>query len=560
MGNKVHAWSGGDLKQALRASARWLSQHTEAINALNVFPVPDGDTGTNMSLTMQAAVKEMNGITEAEAVSGVINAAAYGALMGARGNSGVILSQLLRGMSRSLENDDELTTSVLAKALTEASNVAYKGVIKPVEGTILTVARESAEAAVEAAEKSSDLEYVLTHIVNEARNSVARTPTLLDELRQANVVDAGGQGWLTILEGMLRFLRGEVPEEIITPVTVEPAQLPAMEGGIVHRAEEMYGYDTQFILKGTNLNVAEIRDHIAQMGVSVVVVGDERNIKVHVHTPRPGDVLNYGIEMGTMIDVVVENLDQQYEDYAKTYGSTETYYEPTSAVRQDQPLPLPGSDIAIIAVAAGDGLKRVFTSIGASLVVAGGQTMNPSTEELLQAVNSVPASQVILLPNNSNIILAAQQAQQLATKEVIVIPTKTIPQGISALIALNSHSNFEENVAAMTEAVDDVQTAEITTAVRSVEIDGVAVEEGQIIGLLNGKLTIAGINPDEVVFNMLEQMEAENCEIITIYYGIDILTRDAESLAEKIRESYSEQVVEVVSGEQQHYHYIISAE
>jgi DAK2 domain fusion protein YloV len=528
---------GKTFCDALGAGMAWLERHLDIINSLNVYPVPDGDTGTNMFLTMQAALKETAALTELT-VGNVAQAVAHGALMGARGNSGVILSQLLRGVAKVLGEREEMSASDLAAALEEGANTAYKGVIRPVEGTILTVARESAAVAKKAAAENEDITQMLELTVEEARQSVARTPSLLPELHEAGVVDAGGQGFLTILEGALRLLRGDeieigrVSGTLARPTLATTAQ---------------YGYDTQLLLTGAGLPLEQIRAMIVSMGDSVLVVGDEKTIKVHVHTGRPGAVIDYCIGMGSVSDVVVENMQHQSEVFA--------------AARADKAMPLQElTDIAVIAVAAGSGLHRVFRTLGVSAVVNGGQTMNPSTEDLLNALESVTAPNIILLPNNANVILTAQQTQQFTIKQVRVISTKTIPQGISALLAFNYQADLEENVRAMGEAAARIQTAEITKAVRSAQVNGLKVQSGQVIGLLNGELKASGASTEEVADEMLRQMQAGSYDIITVYYGQDSTPASAQVIAARIREQYPEQEIEVVDGGQPHYNYIISAE
>jgi len=534
---EINSCSGGGLRQALEASTTWLERHVQTINALNVYPVPDGDTGTNMLLTMRAALEELNN-SSAQSASAVAHTVSYGALMGARGNSGVILSQLFRGLARSLDKKKTFTALELAQAMKEASATAYKGVIKPVEGTILTVAREAADAAAAAAEERNNLLYVLERTVAEARHSVARTPSLLSVLADAGVVDAGGQGLFVILEGALRLLQGRAVEAV--PELAAAIDLRAFEG-------QEYGYDTQFVIQGENLNVEEIREAIATMGDSVLVVGDSNTVKVHLHTDEPGTPLNYAAGWGSLKEIVVENMQEQYEEFI--LGQTRP---PLLAEEL--------GDIAILVVAPGAGLASVFESLGASAVVPGGQSMNPSTQELLEAIESLNAEKVIVLPNNGNIIMTAQQARELSQKKVVVVPTKTIPQGVSAVLAFNYQADLETNAQMMQRATHGVQTAEITTATRAAQINGVSVEEGEIIGLLNGALTASGNTLEEVVQEMLRQMKADEHEIITIYCGEGIAGTEPERLADEIRASYPDQEVELVDGGQPHYHYILSAE
>jgi DAK2 domain fusion protein YloV len=532
---------GRGLKRLIGAGLAWLGRHQAAINALNVYPVPDGDTGTNMLLTMQSAYQEIQNSPEEE-VSAIAQKVAHGALMGARGNSGVILSQIFRGFARSLEGMAAFNTIQFAAALREAAVMAYKGVIKPVEGTILTVAREASEAAVTAAASSADLTYVLERVVQEARESVRRTPTLLLVLAEAGVVDAGGQGLFVILEGMLRYAKGEqlaADTQFAEAMNLQPLHLESEEG---------YGYDIQFIIHGEDLKVEEIRGAIASMGDCALVVGDSRAVKVHVHSPEPGTPINYGASVGSLSRVIVENMQEQYQDFILSKAQ--------KPMAPSEPL----SGIGTVVVAPGPGLLTVFESLGASVVVSGGQTMNPSTEELLTAVANTPSDDVIILPNNKNIVMAAEQAKALSEKNVEVVPTITVPQGISALLALNYQADLATNSRVMADAANTIQTAEITTAVRSVCVNGVDVQEGRVIGLVNGKLKVTGVSPAMVVMEALKEMHAEDYEIITVYYGESVTGDDAQQLADDILNHYPEQEVEVIDGGQPHYHYILSAE
>jgi len=534
---------GQELKEWVRAGLAWLQNHQEAINALNVFPVPDGDTGTNMVLTMQSAWSEVARSPERE-VGKVAHKVAHGALMGARGNSGVILSQIWRGLARSLDGKEVLTGADLAVALQEGAQTAYKGVIRPVEGTILTVAREVAEAASEAARRSEDLVYILEQVVRRARDAVARTPDLLPVLAEAGVVDAGGQGLYVILEGMLRHLRGEsVAEDLRLTRAVDLTAAAPMP------AEEGYGYDVQFIIVGQGLDVEAIRRDIDAMGESTLVVGDPSTVKVHVHVPDPGVPLSYAVKLGSLRDVVVEDMQAQYQQFVEGRERPPVLSAPMSA-----------TEIATVAVVAGEGLARVFQSLGAAAIVRGGQTMNPSTEEILQAVESVPSNRVVILPNNKNIILAAQQARDLSDKRVVVVPTRTIPQGIAAILALNYQADLETNARVMTEAAEEVQTGEVTVATRDVTLNGVSVRQGQVIGIHDGELVVAGDTPDEVVEALLERMNPSELEIVTLYYGADVTAEAAEALAERLEEKYPDLEFEVIEGGQPHYFYIISAE
>jgi len=537
----IETCNGQSLKHLLQVGLAWLERHQQAINALNVYPVPDGDTGTNMLLTMQSACQEIQN-SPLQEVGVIAQMAAHGALMGARGNSGVILSQILRGFARGLEGLAAFDSLQLASALREGANTAYKGVIKPVEGTILTVARESADAAARAATASRDLRYVLDQIVREARASVSRTPTLLKVLAEAGVVDAGGQGLLTLLEGMLRHLQGE-------QIEIDHALVAAVDLHALHPDnEEGYGDDVQFIIHGEGLNVEEIRDRISAMGESALIVGDSRAIKVHVHAPDPGPAISYGASVGSLSRVIVENMQEQYQGFIMSKSQ--------APAAPEQPL----SGIGTVTVTPGPGLSKVFESLGASAIVSGGQTMNPSTEDLLQAVERIPADEVIILPNNKNIVMAAEQAKLLSEKKVEVVRTASVPQGIAALLALNYQADLETNARLMAEAIESVGTAEVTTAIRSAQIDGIQVREGETIGLINGKLEVKGASPEEVILAALARMNADECEIVTLYYGEAVDEDTAQELAAAIANAYPHQEVEVVDGGQPHYPYILSVE
>jgi uncharacterized protein len=556
---RISVFDGQDLKKALLAAAAWLEEHHEAINALNVFPVPDGDTGSNMSATMQAA---MRGIVDSnETSAGVIAAkVAHGALMGARGNSGVILSQTFRGLAQGLDKKQTFAAPDLANALEEASRLAYRAVLKPVEGTILTVVRDSADAAKQSAERGNDLVGLMQEVVTAARQSVARTPDLLPTLKQAGVVDSGGQGFCTILEGVWRYIRGEAVEldatEAATLAPVRPSSPPeahVKKGRVT--IEEEFGYEVVFLLRGEKLDVEGIRQSIIALGgVSTVVAGDEKMLKVHTHTPWPGKILDYGVGLGSLLDINIENLQEQSLTYA---AESEVEHASDDAANNETP---PIHPIATVAVVSGAGFEKVFRGFGVNELVSGGQTMNPSTEELLAAVNAISTKQVIILPNNSNVILSARQVTNLTDKEVYIVPTDTMPQGISALLAFNYDADFATNCHAMTEAANNTQTAEITTAVRTVMIGGVRVREGDYIGLINGNLTIAGQNIDQVIHDTLQRMHIDRYEIVTLYYGEDVTMQEAQETAKRIKAQYSHIEIDVVDGGQPYYAYILSAE
>ena len=553
---RISVFDGQDLKKAMLGGAAWLAEHRDAINALNVFPVPDGDTGSNMSATMQAAIRAIEASEETSA--GVIAAKlSHGALLGARGNSGVILSQILRGVAQGLDKKQTFTASDLAAAMQAAQQLAYRAVLKPVEGTILTVARETAEAAQFSAGRGDDLVTLVQEMVMAARQSVARTPDLLPVLKQAGVVDSGGQGFCTILEGIWHYVRGggaEATQGVTaqaasSALSTHAAELVGKKGRV--QIEEEFGYEVVFLLRSEHLDVEGIRQSIIDMGgVSTVVAGDEKMLKVHTHTEWPGKILDYGVSIGSLLDINIENLQEQSLAYA---AESEAEHAQDDA----QPLTL---QIATVAVVSGPGFEKVFQGLGVSSIVPGGQTMNPSTEELLVAVKAAPVRQVILLPNNSNVILSARQVPDLCDKEIYIVPTESMPQGIAALIRFNYAADFATNCRAMTEAATSIHTAEITTAVRSAQIGGVRVREGDYIGLVDGNLTMAGPDMQRVIRETLQHMDIQNFEIVTLYYGEGVSAKEAEETARRIKQLYSQLEIEVVDGGQLHYAYILSAE
>ncbi|MBN2463293.1 MAG: DAK2 domain-containing protein [Dehalococcoidia bacterium] len=543
---QVRSCDGQEFRDMFAAGSIWLEKSVPDINAINVFPVPDGDTGTNMFLTMRSVMEEADRISDGS-VSAVSKAMAQGALMGARGNSGVILSQFFRGLAKGLDDKDSITGSDLAAALNEACRAAYKGLSQPVEGTMLTVIKDAARAAQEAARTApDDLTRVTEAAVGEARDSVARTPLLLDVLLEAGVVDAGGQGIYVLLEGVLRYLEGKVEEMRYRRPQMVAAELPVGTTATPHvtESEEPYGYCTNFLLEGHKLNPDKIRKNLEGKGQSVVVVGDEATIRVHIHTYDPGGIIRFATSLGTLHQLQIQNMDDQHVGFVEMQKER-----------------LPSSDIGVVAVAAGSGMKEVFRSLGAAAIVTGGQTMNPSVQEILQSVEAVPSQKIILLPNNKNIILAASQVQSLTSKEIAVIPARTVPQGIAALIAFNYEGSMEENVQVMEDAVATVKTVEITEAARSTKLQGLKISKGQVIAILDDeKLLAADDNIEKVLFEALDKIDIDSAEVVTVYYGADIESTQAEQVIQKIRDRYNDKQVEMVSGGQPHYHYIVSLE
>ncbi len=561
-------WGGQDLKRAMAAASAWLARNADAINALNVFPVPDGDTGVNMALTMQSAINHVADSpshSAAEIASGI----SHGALMGARGNSGVICSQIWRGFAEGIAGKERISAREFADGLAAATATAYRAVLKPVEGTILTVVREMGEGATQAASTLNSYSYVLAETAKAARLSVARTPTLLDKLRDAGVVDAGGQGLFVLMDGMRRYAEGEDIDTVeIEEATGPLAHTTGVEGG-VHVEHGEYGYCTNFLLVGDGWDFDEVRAHIASFGESAVIVGDDRIVKVHIHTDTPGTVLNYATNLGSLRQISIANMQDQHEDFLQMHGQGAPADDATAvhsaagaarASGRDVDSSVAQTRIAVLSVASGPGLVDVFRSMGATGIIEGGQTMNPSTEELLKAIEKVPQNEVILLPNNGNIVMAARQTPQLTKKRVVVVPTETIPQGMAALIALNYQATLEENVKGMEEAASQVQTGEITRAVRDARVEGLDVKSGDIIGLLNNVLVTTAPTREEVAWDLLARMGASERELITIYWGGDLDQESAEAFRQQVSERYPDAEVELVSGGQPFYDYIISAE
>ena len=522
----------------------WLEKNATVINALNVFPVPDGDTGTNMLLTMQSVMAEAERAQDTVA-SEIARAMAKGALMGARGNSGVILSQIMKGFATGLTDKEKFGPCELADALDQASTAAYAGLSQPREGTMLTVIKDAAAAAKNgAAQNGHDLVALMEMVVEEARNSVERTPQLLDVLRDAGVVDAGGQGVYIILEGILYYLKDEEisvePEKRDAPVIKQPAPVTA---GSVSGNEKAYGYCTEMIIKGDELRQDQIRHWVESQGESVLVVGDEDTVKIHVHTLHPGTIIEFAISLGTVHDLKIQNMDDQHEDFLQIPGRPEKL-----------------TDIAVVAVVAGEGLQEAFRSLGATAVIPGGQTMNPSCSDILQTINSVSSDQVIVLPNNKNVIPSARQAAELTEKTVKVLPTRSIPQGLSAMVCFNGEAGLNKNLAEMSRCQYQVRSVEITTAVRDARVSELQIKKGNYIGLIDGDIKVACDSLDQAVFQSLEVVDAGSAGIVSLFYGDQVEDDEAAELGDSIKEKYPDLDIEVIRGSQPHYSYIISVE
>ncbi len=552
-----------DLQSLFRAAYEWLAHNYEMVNRLNVFPVPDGDTGTNMLLTIKSAWANIANRHNAT-VGDVAEAAAEGAHHGSRGNSGVILGQILQGFSQSLREKATITTHDLAQALHEAAEAAYKAVPAPVEGTILTVAREVGVAAEAASHKTRDIRDMLAHIVAAADESVLRTPELLPVLKQAGVVDSGGKGLFLVFEGMHRAMTGQyVPtREGESPAVDERYEQMERKG---HRTlpPVEWGFDVQFLIEQPNKPVDTIAADIAAMGDCPLVEGDEHLVKVHVHVFDPGVPISYGIATGFITDVVVENMDdmalamrQRTEPTAAEAAAAQS----PAAPMQDEAI------IGVVAVTPGPGFAEIFAHLGAQGLVQGGQSMNPSVAELADSVAALPMRHVVILPNNGNILMAAQQAAKVVAKgergqTLHIVPTRTVPQGIAALTAYDpAADDVDVLVKAMSAHMNDVETGEVTQAVRSAEVDGITVSQGDIIGLDNGKLVSCGRSVIDVSLDLLAKMNAAEGALITIYFGDFVAEAAARDFAETVRGEYPEQDVELAFGGQPHYHYILSVE
>jgi DAK2 domain fusion protein YloV len=545
--NQKYPIDGQVFKTLIESSLAWLRTNQQAINVLNVFPVPDGDTGTNMVLTMQAAWDEIANSAEHN-IGKLAHQVAHGALMGARGNSGVILSQLWRGFARALDNIETLDGNLLVTALHQGRNTAYKGVVRPVEGTILTVAKDITAEGENSLAETQDPYDILERIVAAADASVLRTPDLLPVLKDAGVVDAGGKGLSIILEGMLRYVKGLALDVAIA--TVQPLAAMNLENTLDNLEP---GQDYEVVVDfhpSQELNIAQFYEDLQLIGTSIQLGEGDGIYRMHIHVPSDKlyEPIQYTNTLGVVTKAAIENLRAQME---------EVDHQRLSSL---QLTPVEPGQIATVAVAPGPGIARVFASLGVSAIVEGGQTMNPSTQEILDAFENLPTDQVIILPNNKNIVLAAQAAAKLTVKNVIVIPSRTVPQGMSAMMRLIPTGNIKDIAAEMKAALGDVETGEITTATRSVEIDGVDVQEGQIICLLNGKLVLAADKLKDATLGLLKKAHADHFELITLFYGAGVARMEVDAIVDSIRKKYPGQEIEVQDGGQPHYQFIISIE
>ena len=531
------------FKRALLGSLSWLSANHEEANRLNVFPVPDGDTGTNMLLTLQSAVEDIKESNAAE-VSKIAKLASHGSLMGARGNSGVILSQIFRGFARAVEGKSSLTPAELAAAFEEAANAAYRAVNKPTEGTILTVAREAGRAAAAAAgSPNATVPQVIAAAAAGARAAVLKTPSQLQILREAGVVDAGGFGLQIILEGMLKSVEDV---ESSAALTVARPAAPVASQVAVALPEGGWGYCTEFLIEGTGLDLDRIKNQIEALGNSVLVVGEPELVKVHVHTDDPSRVITLAGGYGKLLKLNVGDMSTQHK---RIIDSENLAARPPRA-----------NGVGLVAVVAGIGLVDIFRGLGVDAIVEGGQTMNPSTQDMLTAIDSVPYGEVILLPNNRNVILAAKQVPGLTQKKVHVLETHSVPQGVAAVVAFRGDRPGAENVAAMKSEAERVQTIEVTHAVRDTRSNGLKVKKGDVIGLINDKLEFAGTDYGEVVNKALSKLGPDSYELVTVYRGEGASDDELAKLESEIRTSHPGLEVEVQQGGQQHYPFILSVE
>ena len=562
------------VKNAFLAGAKGLSDKKEWINELNVFPVPDGDTGTNMTLTIMAAAKEVAALND-PSMEQLAKAISSGSLRGARGNSGVILSQLLRGFTKEIKTVDEIDTTTLANAMVRGTETAYKAVMKPKEGTILTVAKGMADKALEMAAETDDIEVFAQAVIKEGDRVLNLTPEILPVLKQAGVVDSGGQGLMQVIKGAFDGLTGNV-----TDFTLDGAEAPAngaaektVQTGNgaartdIDTADIKYGYCTEFIIKlekeYTDEDEAELKKYLGSIGDSLVVVSDDEIVKIHVHTNHPGLAFEKGLTYGSLSRMKIDNMREEHEErviqdserLAKEQAQADTVKQ------EEKEEPEERREYGFIAVSCGDGLSEIFKGIGADYLIEGGQTMNPSTEDMLNAIAHVNADHIFILPNNKNIILAANQARDLTEdKEIIVVPSKTVPQGITALVNFMPDLTSKENLENMTAEMERVKTAQITYAVRTTNIDGMDIEKGDIMAIGDKGMLAVEHSPEEAAKAALKAMLDEDSELVTIYYGCDVKEEDAEKLKEEAEKEFPDKELELQYGGQPIYYYMISAE
>jgi DAK2 domain fusion protein YloV len=542
------------LKKAIIHAAFVLRQNKKIVDALNVFPVPDGDTGTNMSLTMDQAVKELTEISSTD-LKKVADKAAWGSLMGARGNSGVILSQLFRGFAQGIPTGrDSISCMELALAYKSGVDSAYRAVMRPVEGTILTVARETAEKMIFEAKRSNNLEKILDNTLRYGEKVLEKTPEMLKELKEANVVDAGGKGLLFLMKGFLEVIKN--PEMDISSVQKVTAERPAEEAVHSKTLQEIkYIYCTELFVTGETIDIDALKRELSNLGDSMIVVGNGELVKIHIHTNNPDMVLGCSLKWGELSNIKIDNMKIQHEETIGNLAeSDDTNNNTLQAVEKKD------KEIGVFSVSSGSGLNEIFVSLGAD-IIEGGQSMNPSTESILSVVEKTGYKDVIILPNNKNIILTAEQVKSLSTKNIYVLPTKSIPQGISALLAFNPDSSLEDNISNMTESINNVISGEVTYAVRDTKFNGNNIKEGDILGIKDGNLAIVGKGTEEVIIELIDSMtEGKEDGIITIYYGSDIQESMVEKTVEILTQKYTNFDVEYYYGGQNLYYYIVSVE
>ncbi|MEC2053745.1 DAK2 domain-containing protein [Peribacillus psychrosaccharolyticus] len=552
----ITSLNGRRFAEMIIQGANHLSANAKLVDSLNVFPVPDGDTGTNMNLSMTSGAKEVqNNVQDHIGKVGV--SLSRGLLMGARGNSGVILSQLFRGFSKSIETKASVSSQEFAAALESGVETAYKAVMKPVEGTILTVAKDAARQGVIAAKEHSDIIMVMEEIVKEAKASLDRTPDLLPVLKEVGVVDSGGQGLLFVYEGFLAELRGEALPAISDNFTMDKlvsAEHHINVQGHINSEDIVFGYCTEFMvrLEGTKtFDEDKFRQDLSELGDSLLVISDEEVVKVHIHSEQPGNCLNYGQTYGSLIKLKIDNMREQH---TAIVGDTHATLDTESKPKKEK------QKFGIVSVAMGTGISDLFKSIGATVVIEGGQTMNPSTEDIVKAIEEANAETIIILPNNKNIIMAAQQAKDVVSEQVIVIPSKTVPQGMSALLAFNPALEAQDNDHAMTEALSHVKTGQITYAVRDTVIDGLEIANGDFMGIDEGKIKVKSKEKLQAAKDLLLEMIDEESEIITIIYGEDASQNEVDELAKFCNAQFEDAEVELHNGNQPLYSFIFSIE
>lgn len=536
------------LKDMIISGANNLIKEKNLIDKLNVFPVPDGDTGTNMSLTIESAVKELEK-SEVSDISSVGKAITKGSLMGARGNSGVILSQLLRGFAKSIEGKKEINIEDLALALDSAREVAYKAVIKPVEGTILTVVRETAEYAMKTYKNEADMKIFLEKLIDKSNHSLNNTPELLKALKDANVVDSGGKGFVVFFEGMYMAFIGEPVS--IDKDKIQKESLFAEEDIHIFEGELEFGYCTEFMVNTDLVSPEDFKDEIEGFGDSLIVVGDDGLIKVHIHTNNPGEVMEKGIKYGNLDRIKIENMRMQHEERLTQNQSSKEQPKIENVIEKN---------FGIISVAMGSGISQIMKDFGVDHIIEGGQTMNPSTKDFLEAIEKIDADKIFILPNNSNIIMAANQAKDISEKTIAVIPTKTIPQGFQALMNMSLQGDFLENENSMKESIELVKTGQVTYAVRDTISNGRDIKKDDIIGIGEKEIVASGSSVSEVTKELLEALIDEDSEIVSLFYGSDVDKKEAEELLETLQDEYSDIDVELYEGGQPLYYYIISVE